>query len=253
MPKTEHSLEGCPAEPTGPESTSSVPASGPEASSPILSDEGSGPTTIRPEEPDSEVASDESDDGDYEIDGDALFADFAMSSVIDDSLEEPAKQEEPETPSALLQRRLGALAQENEGLHRQLLQLKAEFENVRRRSGREREEAHLHMRGEIFKQILPLVDNFERALSHATAGASGEDLVAGVALIYKQMCGILERNGLQPIKAAGESFDPHLHEAVVVETRPDCEGHTVIEEIEKGYTLDARVLRPARVKVAVRP
>jgi len=124
---------------------------------------------------------------------------------------------------------------------------------VRRRYEREQEVARQNIQGELLKEFLPLLDNFERGLGHTMTEPVGEELITGMILIYKQFCDLLERCGVAPIEATGEIFNPNLHEAVIIEPRPGYEAHTVIAELEKGYTIGNRLLRPARVKVATRP
>jgi molecular chaperone GrpE len=84
------------------------------------------------------------------------------------------------------------------------------------------------------------------------AGPVGDELITGIVLIYKQLTELLERHDVLPIEAQGAIFDPNLHEAVIIEPRPGYEANTVVAEIEKGYTIGTRLLRPARVKVAIR-
>jgi molecular chaperone GrpE len=131
--------------------------------------------------------------------------------------------------------------------------LQSEYEKMRHRYERERESIRQTMQGELMQQILPLMDNFERAMLHATAGEVSENFVTGIVLLYKQLSDLLEQNQVIPIMATGENFNPEFHEAVVIEPASDCEANTVIAELEKGYTIGTRLLRPARVKVAVRP
>jgi len=187
-------------------------------------------------------------DFDYEIDGDALL------TTEPEPGPPPGLAEGAEQGSRLeaLSQRLDRLEQENAQLRGRLTQWQADFENARRRAEREQEEMRWYLRGELMAQLLPLVDNFDRALAHGMAEAVNEDFVTGIVLIYKQLCDLLERYGVLPIIAVGEIFDPNLHEAVVIEPRPGYEANTVIAEFEKGYTIGARLLRPARVKVAIR-
>ena len=195
-----------------------------------------------------QVCNFEIDSFDYELDGDALLAAHPASDLAAGRIEEP----QPQAVSAALSQRLAVLEVENAQLRRSLKQWQAEFDSMRRRTEREQAEQRLHIRGEIITQILPLVDNFERALSQAMLGPLSEEFITGVVLIYKQLSELLERHEVLPIPAVGEIFDPNLHEAVLIEPRPGYEANTVIAEIEKGYTIGSRLLRPARVKVAIR-
>lgn len=182
----------------------------------------------------------------YEIDRESLLAAQPASA----STAEPF---ESGTDAAAMSQRVEALRAENERLRRRLVQWQAEFDNVRRRYEREQEIAQQNIQGELLREFLPLLDNFERGLGHTMTEPAGEEFITGMVLIYKQFGALLERCGVAPIEALGEIFNPNLHEAVVIEPRPGYEAHTIIAELEKGYTIGNRLLRPARVKVATRP
>ena len=100
----------------------------------------------------------------------------------------------------------------------------------------------------MLRDLIPVLDNFDRALEHAE---EGDDFHKGVALIYKQMWDVLQRHGLRPVEQSGVPFDPKIHEAVVREENPSVPSHTVVAILQKGYFLHDRLLRPAMVKVAV--
>lgn len=130
-----------------------------------------------------------------------------------------------------------------------LARLQADFDNYRKRVAREREELLKYAGEQIIASLLPIMDNFERAL-----GAKNDDpgkLAEGVEMISRQIQDILTREGLEPIPAVGEQFNPEVHEAVMREENGDQPENTVIEEFRKGYTLKGKVIRPAMVKVAV--
>jgi molecular chaperone GrpE len=183
------------------------------------------------------------DQDEYEIDGDALLA---------APLGEAEETAEPEAGFRALRARLEGVEAENARLRQSLLRWQAEFESLRRRQAREQEAARQQIQEDLLKQLLPLVDNFERALGHSMGGAAGEEFFTGIVLMYKQLNELLKCHNVLPIMAAGEVFNPDLHEAVAIESRPGYETHTVIAEVEKGYTIGTRLLRPARVKVATR-
>jgi len=126
---------------------------------------------------------------------------------------------------------------------------RADFENFRKRTEREREEESVKSGALLIRDLLPVLDNLERALAKA---APGDAFAEGVVLIHKQLQDALFRAGLRPIKAAGEPFDPSFHEAVVTEATTAFESNLVLDEIQKGYTFRGRVVRPALVKVSVR-
>lgn len=191
----------------------------------------------------------------YEIDADALLADLASLQHPADREKERLAQEAASTRSELAGLRDKVRELENE-IKRQQLKIRrqqVEFENARHRHQHRQELVRQQMQGELMRQVLPLMDNFERAMEHATAGEINENFVTGVVLLYKQLSDLLEENQVAPIMSVGQAFNPEFHDAVMVEASSDYETNTVIAEFEKGYTIDRRVLRPARVKVAGRP
>ncbi|HEV7428416.1 MAG TPA: nucleotide exchange factor GrpE [Thermoanaerobaculia bacterium] len=124
----------------------------------------------------------------------------------------------------------------------------ADFENFRKRSEREKADFQRYALGSVIRDLLPVLDNFDRALEHAE---EGDEFHKGVSLIYKQLFDVLQRHGLKPITESGVRFDPNIHEAVVREEDPSVPSHTVSAVLQKGYFLHDRLLRPAMVKVAV--
>jgi molecular chaperone GrpE len=142
----------------------------------------------------------------------------------------------------------GAVGEENRQLKDRYMRTLADFENYRKRADREKTEFFKYALGEVLRDLIPLLDNFDRALEHA---GEGDDFHKGVALIYKQMWDVLKRHGLRPIEQSGVPFDPKIHEAVVREENPSVPSHTVVAILQKGYFLHDRLLRPAMVKVAV--
>jgi molecular chaperone GrpE len=141
-----------------------------------------------------------------------------------------------------------ALGDENRELKDRYLRSLADFENYRKRADRDKTEYYKYALAELLKELLPVLDNFDRALDHAE---QGDDFHKGVLLIYKQLYSALQKHGLRPIDQAGVPFDPKIHEAVVREENPSVPSHTVLAILQKGYFLHDRLLRPAMVKVAV--
>jgi len=129
-----------------------------------------------------------------------------------------------------------------------LLRKQAEFDNFRKRIERERAESGLAGAREVLQRLLPVLDNIERALR--TSEASNDPLRKGVELVHQQFLDLLKKEGMQPIDALGARFDPRLHEAVEVLDVPGFEADMILEEMQKGYTFNDRLLRPALVKVA---
>ncbi|HEX6201587.1 MAG TPA: nucleotide exchange factor GrpE [Thermoanaerobaculia bacterium] len=126
----------------------------------------------------------------------------------------------------------------------------ADFDNYRKRAERERRDAVRYASSAPLGDFLEVVDNLSRALA---AGGSAEDLKTGVEMTLRQLEDVLRRHGVEPVPAAGERFDPAHHEAVSRLEDPDVETPTVVEELQRGYRLHDRLLRPARVVVAVPP
>jgi molecular chaperone GrpE len=141
-----------------------------------------------------------------------------------------------------------AVDEENRLLKDRYMRTLADFENYRKRADREKNEFFKYALAGVLKDLIPILDNFDRALEHA---GEGDDFHKGVALIYKQMWDVLQRHGLRPIEQAGVPFDPKIHEAVIREENPSVPSQTVVAVLQKGYFLHDRLLRPAMVKVAV--
>ena len=145
---------------------------------------------------------------------------------------------------------LAALRQEKDALQDRLLRTAAEFDNYRKRVDRERRELSEFAAADIVAELLPIVDNFERALQAAPAEADG--FRKGIELIHRQVLDLLRKRGVRPIEALGGTFDPNFHQAVIHETTDTHGEGEVIEELQRGYMLGDRLLRPAMVKVAKR-
>jgi molecular chaperone GrpE len=132
-----------------------------------------------------------------------------------------------------------------------LQRTRADFENYQKRNQREREQERKYMVGSVLLDLLPVLDNLERAtLSAQQAGESGP-LVQGVAMVHNQFLELLRRYGVTRIDAQGKPFDPNLHQAVMQQPAGDKPPGTVLQVVEQGYMLHDRVLRPAKVVVAM--
>lgn len=132
-----------------------------------------------------------------------------------------------------------------------LQRLKAEFDNYRKRTERDRQAVASGAAREVVRGLLPVMDNLERAL--AALGDQGEQIVAGVEMVRGQLAGVLAGHGVEEIAAIGHVFDPTVHEAIASVPSPDHPGGTVIEVVEKGYRHSDHVLRPTKVVVAAEP
>ena len=129
----------------------------------------------------------------------------------------------------------------------QMLRLRADFDNFRRRSAKEREELTAVVTQGILTDMLPLLDNFERAL--LAEGSDLDSFRAGVSMIYKQMQEALAKNGLEVIDTKDKKFDPNFHQAVMRVQDPEKEDDTIEQELQKGYMAKGRVIRPSMVQV----
>jgi molecular chaperone GrpE len=154
---------------------------------------------------------------------------------------------QPAEPESELQK----VRAERDTLLDRLARLQAEFENARKRAVREQQDYREYAVSDTVKSLLPILDSFERALQ--VSGNNGNDLRSGVELIYKQLQDALVKLGLRQIPTKGEPFDPHLHEAIEMVDTDEVEDHHVLDELQRGYKLKERLLRPAMVRVARNP
>ena len=142
-----------------------------------------------------------------------------------------------------------ALKAERDALQDRLLRTAAEFDNYRKRIDRERRDLSESAASGLLTEILPVVDNLERALQ-SPSGPEAAGFRAGVELIHRQLVDLLRKRGVTPIEALGADFDPRVHQAVSQETSDAHRDGEVMEEMQRGYMLGDRLLRPAMVKVA---
>ncbi len=173
-----------------------------------------------------------------------------------------AGDEPPETPQGgEIQNQLDETAAVIEALRRErdeyydlLLRKQAEFENYRKRVNREREEDRAAAFAEILREILPVLDAGEKGLEKLRESAGPDSpYVEGFELLLRTLRGLLEKYGVREVPGVGADFDPTVHEAVVREISDRTEENQVVEEYRKGYLIGERLLRPAQVKVSVRP
>lgn len=139
-----------------------------------------------------------------------------------------------------------AQAEENQN---RMLRALADMENLRRRVRKEQEDLAKYASLKVVEELLPVLDNFERALAADKESMTVESLLAGVDMVYRQMTQVFEKEGLVAIQATGQPFDPHVHQAVMQVNDPAFESGVVVEELQKGYMFKDRVVRPAMVKV----
>lgn len=179
-------------------------------------------------------------------------AEAAQEDAAEGSEEEAP--EEVAAADAAMQEEIEALKGQVDGLNKdlqekkdRLLRLQADFDNFRRRSAKEREEISAVVTQNFCKDMLPLLDNFERAMAAETKDV--EAFQKGVEMIFTQFQEILKKNGLEHIEAVGQKFDPNFHQAVMRVEDPEKEDDTVAQELQKGYMVKGKVIRPSMVQV----
>lgn len=184
----------------------------------------------------------------------------AMKSELEKRLEERAAREAAAAAEAAAtadtltddlaatNEELEAIARERDGLRDQLLRMRAEFDNFRKRTAREAEQARRMAAEALIRDLLPVVDHLDLALQHAEDESGG--LAQGVQMVRDQFVDALVRHGLEPIEALDQPFDPNVHEALLQREDDSVPAHTVLEEFQKGYLLGGRILRPSKVVVS---
>lgn len=166
-----------------------------------------------------------------------------------DGFEEKAAGSEERIAGATPQEdEIKKLRDERDGLFDRLARLQAEFDNYRKRAAKENADFREYALADAAKSILPVIDNLALALKNAAA--SPDDFRKGVELIHRQLQDTLQKLNVQRIKAEGEPFDPRLHEAIEVVESDEVPDHHVLEELQPGYRIKERLLRPAMVRVA---
>jgi molecular chaperone GrpE len=157
-----------------------------------------------------------------------------------------ARDAESQSGISVSKEEFDRLQKERDSLFDRMARLQAEFENFRKRNAREQSEFREYATAEAAKSVLPVLDNFNLALRTN----SDQNLRQGVELIRKQMEEVLAKMGVEAIPAEGEQFDPRWHEAIEMVDRTDVPDHQIIEELQRGYRVKDRLLRPAMVRVA---
>ncbi len=149
-----------------------------------------------------------------------------------------------------LEEELAAEKEEKEKYVNRLQRLQADFSNYKKRIEKEKKRANQQAIKELVEDLLPIIDNFERALNTSQDSEEAADVLKGVEMIYKQLVDLLHKKGVEEIATVGEEFDPNFHEAAMTEESEEYESGVIIEEMQPGYKLDNLVIRPAMVKIA---
>jgi molecular chaperone GrpE len=168
----------------------------------------------------------------------------------DTSGEIPQAERRAGQPPDALEAELEDLRRVRDEYYDRLLRQAAEFDNFRKRTERERRDRALYAAADLLGELLPVVDNLERAVGADAPEHGIDDFRRGVELIHKQLLELLVKHGVTAVEAVGTDFDPNVHEAVLYEPSPDHREGEVIEEFQRGYKLGDRLLRPSMVKVA---
>ncbi len=141
------------------------------------------------------------------------------------------------------------LQNQKDELFEKLQRLSADYANFQKRVPKQIADTIAYEKEKIIKTLLPALDNFEHTLQNADSAENVDAFVKGVQIIYDQMLDILKSHGVEVIKALGEKFDPAVHEAMMQKAEPDTKDNVVLEEFQKGYKLNSRVIRPSKVIV----
>ncbi|SET61671.1 molecular chaperone GrpE [Oceanobacillus limi] len=160
-----------------------------------------------------------------------------------------ANESEPvDEESANLKGEIERLQKEKEEIYNRMLRNQAEFDNFKKRTQREKEADRKYKSQDLVNELLPAIDNFERALQTETT-EENKNLVEGITMVYKQLTDALQSQGVEVIETVGKEFDPTYHHAVMQVEDEEVDSNIIVEELQKGYVLKDRVIRPAMVKV----
>ncbi|WP_082795233.1 nucleotide exchange factor GrpE [Alkalihalobacillus trypoxylicola] len=171
--------------------------------------------------------------------------DFENETENEDFVEEASEIIEDSSQSSREEELEAQLAEANQ----RTLRVQADYDNFRRRSREEKESAAKYKSQSIIEGLLPVLDNFERALMVEPGTEEVKSLMQGMDMVYRQLQDVLKNEGVEVIPTVGEEFNPHLHQAVMQVEEEGYESNQIVEELQKGYQLKERVIRPAMVKV----
>lgn len=175
-----------------------------------------------------------------------------MNDKVQEDLRQPSDEDarQEETVTVSLTEEVEKLRAEHEEGQQRLLRTQADFDNFRRRTLKEKEELGKYASAKLITELLPVIDNFQRALSTAGEHAESASYVKGVEMIFRQLEGVLSAEGLTAMESVGKPFNPEFHQAIMQVESEEYEEGIVVEEVQKGYMLKDKVLRPAMVKVS---
>ncbi len=162
-------------------------------------------------------------------------------------------QPDDEQLSEEIQQQLENLREENADMLERLQRISADYANYQKRVPKQVADTVSYEREKIMKSLLPAMDNFEHVLANAGQSQDAEDVIKGVRIVYDQMCDILKSHGVEQIDAKDQPFDPALHQAMMRKEEPEQQDNVVLEEFQRGYIMNDRVLRPSKVVVNKAP
>jgi len=168
---------------------------------------------------------------------------FAENEASEQNADMPEQEQDP------AQQKIAELEAKVEEADNRYLRLQADFDNFRRRSRIELEASAKYRAQSIITDLLPAIDNFERAMKMEVDNEQAKSLMQGVDMVYRSLLDALKNEGVEVIEAVGKEFDPHLHQAVMQAEDENYGPNIVVEEFQKGYMLKDRIIRPAMVKV----
>ena len=175
------------------------------------------------------------------VTAEAEAAEAADKEAADNDAEDISSEAEPEEEETVAE-----MSEEEESWNQKYVRLMADFQNFKKRAAKEKTDLYQYANEKIVTDLLAVLDNFERALEQEVADSGFKE---GMELIFKQMFDVLEKSGLAEIAALGEDFDPNFHNAVMTEASDEYESGKVSGVLQKGYTLNGKVIRPTMVKV----
>lgn len=171
-------------------------------------------------------------------------------TLEEEIIEEVADEQETEEISETLEKRAERLEGEVNTWKTDYYKVFADMDNLKRRMQTEHSNAMKFMMQSFVEELLPIVDNLERALNVVEPSEDVKSFLKGYEMIYQQFLNVLEKNGVKVIETKGQAFDPNFHQAVMSEANENFESNMIIEELQKGYTLKDRVVRASLVKVS---
>jgi molecular chaperone GrpE len=173
-----------------------------------------------------------------------------LEQQVDTTVEEGEAGQSVDQVNQKLSEEVQKLTSERDELQQQNLRIMADFQNMRRRNQEQAAQQRKFANENFVVALLPVLDNFERTVDHLEAGATLESVLEGVRAVERQLKAVIEAQSVKRIDAIGQPFDPHLHDAIGVVEQEGVEPNTVVEEVEAGYILADKVIRPARVRVS---